>query len=937
MAKIEDLKKTNSEKLKAEQAQSENLKAAGKTRSNAVKGAGKALEVVAFIDTVTSMYRDMEGQVQAVENLIPSYSNVLLSMLEYTEVYVEYGKMETAIEDKSSDREYFTMLATADEYTLLKKYESLSVTFDDGYMNKTTFAELYANQGFYWASPENTVTQKYTDPETGAKVYFKGYFPCNLGNLIGVPAKKIYYADIELSGGGLLKYSSTYRDTISKCKTYSKDIVLALYKLAGEYNSAANNQMNDLTLGWAELLPTVGIVATAAKGVKAAYDSIGSLLYLTYQDLVISGVSVLDAAEGLLATTRELIQLKCDNYKIDIKVNGEYMTVTYITYNTAKERWYSLCNNKWKYTYYFEDGNGNATGGSMEMVLPDFPSGHPIGLNYDLDYTGKVEKPDQTWTYFSYSVDSNGTIMGWNLDDYGYNEGEKRISRKLSASIAAVQWKSHCLDPQIDPAGYIYEAVLSNRVEGATAKLYTADSEGNEVLWDGTMYGETNPQITDVLGYYSWMTPSGLWKVRVEKEGYLSASSEDNPNATEGWLPVPPPQLDINIGLVSTEAPIVKTVTGYTEGAEVVFSQYMDIESFGGKVTLMVDGTPVDCVLTFTDREQAGSGEDIYYGRTLLVSRQDGLPLAGNVTVKIDGSVRNYAGTALGEDYESEALTVSVKPRTVIFAQENYNVALGNTLTITGRVTGAEGQPAAGAEVTLSVAYGSGAALKNIYVIADEDGFFSFEVKGGELGSTRILAVCGEAQKTVVINTVEAETAETEAAGSAGSGNDGAESSELPYVTIIRPDGTLEKITESCTVTVPRGTKLSFGSYLGTVGYTTEDNDREPWWCEDYTVYTARITAAETTYRLAAKEDGKNYSQVLTLTVEFSEVLPGDADGDGNITADDAIFLLNYTLDPAGCELCCGGDTNGDGIVNSDDAIYLLNYTLDKESYPLGG
>ena len=49
---------------------------------------------------------------------------------------------------------------------------------------------------------------------------------------------------------------------------------------------------------------------------------------------------------------------------------------------------------------------------------------------------------------------------------------------------------------------------------------------------------------------YAWDVPEGQWQVKYEKAGYETTYSE--------WLPVPPPQLDVNIGIVSTATPTVE-------------------------------------------------------------------------------------------------------------------------------------------------------------------------------------------------------------------------------------------------------------------------------------------------------------------------------------------------------------------------------------------
>lgn len=74
--------------------------------------------------------------------------------------------------------------------------------------------------------------------------------------------------------------------------------------------------------------------------------------------------------------------------------------------------------------------------------------------------------------------------------------------------------------------------------------------------------------------------------------------------------------------------------------------------------------------------------------------------------------------------------------------------------------------------------------------------------------------------------------------------------------------------------------------------------------------------------------------------VEELEYVKGDIDGDGNITSDDALYLLRHSMKPGKYPVKnphsgVNGDANGDGKVKIDDAIYLLRYTFDPIAYPL--
>jgi hypothetical protein len=152
--------------------------------------------------------------------------------------------------------------------------------------------------------------------------------------------------------------------------------------------------------------------------------------------------------------------------------------------------------------------------------------------------------------------------------------------------------ESGCPDsnPQIDPSGYVYEGVFSNRVEGAIATVFYkeevedmyGDIHENIVKWDAEEYAQQNPLFTDENGYYRWDVPNGLWQVKFEKEGYETTYSE--------WLPVPPPQLDINIAMKQNVQPNVRQARAFEDAVEVEFDKYMTPELLTAENILVMKG-----------------------------------------------------------------------------------------------------------------------------------------------------------------------------------------------------------------------------------------------------------------------------------------------------------------------------------------------------------
>ena len=98
----------------------------------------------------------------------------------------------------------------------------------------------------------------------------------------------------------------------------------------------------------------------------------------------------------------------------------------------------------------------------------------------------------------------------------------------------------------------------------------------------------------------------------------------------------------------------------------------------------------------------------------------------------------------------------------------------------------------------------------------------------------------------------------------------------------------------------------------------------------------AKCTAETTTVRCEVMMDSGHVDLgTVSKTLSVIEYIPGDVDGDGEVTSDDAIYLLYNTFDPIGHPIDQWTDYDRDGEVTSDDAIYLLYHTFNPSDYPL--
>ena len=204
-----------------------------------------------------------------------------------------------------------------------------------------------------------------------------------------------------------------------------------------------------------------------------------------------------------------------------------------------------------------------------------------------------------------------------------------------------------------DPSGYVYEAVSSNRLEGVTAAAYMkANEEDMPVLWDAEPYDQINPMLTDAAGGYAWDVPSALWQVRFSKTGY-------QPTQTE-WLPVPPPQMEVNVPLVRLSAPNVQAINAYEDNLTIEFDRYMMPEDLTAEMIQVTDGSnTIAGELQLMNNEARMAGDTVFFA-----SKVKFVPSANfsvnNLTINF-GACRSYAGIPMEPKSEAATVVAEVK------------------------------------------------------------------------------------------------------------------------------------------------------------------------------------------------------------------------------------------------------------------------------------
>lgn len=217
----------------------------------------------------------------------------------------------------------------------------------------------------------------------------------------------------------------------------------------------------------------------------------------------------------------------------------------------------------------------------------------------------------------------------------------------------------------MDPSGYVYEGVSSNRLEGVTATCYYketvedmyGDKHENIVKWDASEYAQENPLFTDENGMYAWDVPNGLWQVKFEKEGYETTYSE--------WLPVPPPQLDINIAMKQNVQPTVKSARAFEDAVEMEFDKYMMPELLTSEnIRVMAGENAVEGTVELLNEEVSYEGNEEKFASKVRFNAATPFD-ATEVTLMVSNRVKSYAGIRMQDDF-SQTFTIEPEVQKIV-------------------------------------------------------------------------------------------------------------------------------------------------------------------------------------------------------------------------------------------------------------------------------
>ena len=303
--------------------------------------------------------------------------------------------------------------------------------------------------------------------------------------------------------------------------------------------------------------------------------------------------------------------------------------------------------------------------------------------------------------------------------------------------------------PVQDPSGFVYEGVESNRVQGATATVFYKTQEKDMYddlvdvvsIWDAENYGQVNPQFTDENGEYGWMVPEGLWQVKYEKEGYQTEFSD--------WLPVPPPQLDVNQNLVQYSQPVVNAVKATQQGVQVQFDKYMRPATLTTQnIHVTRQGQQLQGSIELLNAEEH-DGQQL--ASKVFFKPTESLPVGQKLVLTVGGDVQSYAKVAMGDVFTQEFDIVQAVEE--IVADFAINVIYDQTYELTVKALPAAA--AAGQQVKVLLLSDVVASADADMLTLDANGKATLRITGDVHGTTGLILQMADdedVQKLVVVS-----------------------------------------------------------------------------------------------------------------------------------------------------------------------------------------
>ena len=286
----------------------------------------------------------------------------------------------------------------------------------------------------------------------------------------------------------------------------------------------------------------------------------------------------------------------------------------------------------------------------------------------------------------------------------------------------------------LDPSGFVYEGVTSNRLSGVTTTVYYKDENNNAVLWNAEDYGQENPLTTNNEGRYSWIVPEGMWQVKYELQGYETAYSDS--------LDVPPPQTEVNIGMFSYIAPEIEYAELCKNTLKLDFTKYMKPDTMENIKISDTDGSDVAYTLTYSKDET--DINDTVFAKEYTFTMDTEASVGDVYYVTFTDAVKSYADTGMRNGQMS---VTAIEEVAQIIAPAEFEVANASIRRIPVVFTGID-------EGDVIIARSDVPSVISVVDVSkpDENGNAYVEIKANDIGTAQITISVNNVKAVISVN-----------------------------------------------------------------------------------------------------------------------------------------------------------------------------------------
>jgi hypothetical protein len=213
---------------------------------------------------------------------------------------------------------------------------------------------------------------------------------------------------------------------------------------------------------------------------------------------------------------------------------------------------------------------------------------------------------------------------------------------------------------------------------------------------------------------------------------------------------VPPPQLEVNVGMTQLRQPQVQSVKAYPDCIDIAFDKYMDPATLSAEnIFVSYGGQQLAGTLNLLDAEGGYEQPERQWASRVRFAAAQQLPLNGKVQLTVKKDVESYAGLQMEEDFTQE-FGVEQRIETLV-ADSLVNIGDSGQLDITVQAQPAEAARGRKVSVTSLASDVVTASASELTLDHDGTATVTLTAQGVGIGAVRLALADSDLQATTLV------------------------------------------------------------------------------------------------------------------------------------------------------------------------------------------